>query len=66
MCAIPTTVHVPEMRHLYAKPAAGLALLKALEAQCWAATEACFLADEAWAAKALSPAARQLDRYAGR
>ena len=64
MCAVPTDCHVPDMRSLLARPARGLALLDAMDAAAWAALERDFLDDAAFAAKALSPAARALPRAA--
>ena len=62
LCACPTDVYVPEMRHLFAAPAAGLALLRRLDDACWAAVEARFLADASWSGAALSQDALALTR----
>lgn len=64
VCAIPADVYVPDLRDLFVVPEEGLALVRRLSDGAWRAVERCFLADDAWATKALSPTARALSNAA--
>jgi hypothetical protein len=62
VCSIPTGTYVPDMRSLFAYPAAGLALMNKMDAAAWDAVTANYLDNEPFVTKALSPAALALSR----
>ena len=51
VCSIPTGTYVPDMRSLFAYPAAGLALMNKMDAAAWDAVTANYLDNEPFVTK---------------